>query len=522
MGIELNDRFTKFNWTTNQKIAVTGFIWENENYISGEAFLTRVDANTNSFEQFKSFAEQLNGQFSIAIKKEEEKWVFCNNTCSFPLFYMLQNGKVILSDAPYLSFLNGEVPELDVFSEMYFLTFGFTPPGTTLFKNIFQVMPGECIRFGKQGKDSRKLFSTRANIEKNVQEKDLQHVLLSSFSKYYEHLKNKQVLLPLTRGYDSRLIACLLKEYGHNNVVCATWGRKNISEYPTAQKVARQLGYKHTFIEYNNKTINNFTASEQFERYIKYAGHLSSMPFLQDYFAVQFLKNNKIIDSQTVALPGHSGDFIMGSHLDNNMQKGDVECIISKIFSGYGSTYPHRKTDENLIKKSIADNFFNDKNIRPWQAFEKWDYLERQSKFICNSSLVFPFFGVDYLLPFFDSELVRFSHKIPFEQKLGTKLYNKTLENSFFKTHGVDFDLKPADAYARQNGTIKKRALKVAPYFLKKWYYTMEDPIFYREITQALMDSEKSFKYKHPLRPNAYNSYIMQWYLQLLKKKQPC
>ena len=58
----------------------------------------------------------------------------------------------------------------------------------------------------------------------------------------------------------------------------------------------------------------------------------------------------------------------------------------------------------------------------------------------------------------------------------------------------------------------------MTPHFIKKFYYPLKDDIYYREVTQQLRFSDKEFHFKHPLRPNAYNSYITQWYLFSLQK----
>jgi asparagine synthase (glutamine-hydrolysing) len=66
---------------------------------------------------------------------------------------------------------------------------------------------------------------------------------------------------------------------------------------------------------------------------------------------------------------------------------------------------------------------------------------------------------------------------------------------------------------------LKNNLIKIAPQTLKKWHYPMKDPIFYHEITRILKGSDKSFNFKPPLKPNSYNSYIIQWYLQHIENK---
>jgi hypothetical protein len=82
----------------------------------------------------------------------------------------------------------------------------------------------------------------------------------------------------------------------------------------------------------------------------------------------------------------------------------------------------------------------------------------------------------------------------------------------------VDFDFKLSDN-TKGKTAFKEHILKLIPHSIKKLYYSMDDELFYREITQELQNADKNVQFKHPIRPNAYNSYIVQWYLFSVKNK---
>jgi asparagine synthase (glutamine-hydrolysing) len=524
MAFTLKNTLEKYIWVNDENTHVTGFTWLNGVYTSGASFLKVIREVSTAFETFKNFAMQLNGQFAIVVLKESEKWAVCSHTWSFPLFYTHYNNNNFFSDDPQ-NLLTGESEKKSqAFPALYFLAFGVTPGNSTLKNKIFQVQPGEILRLGQNKTESFSIFPNEgqnsSTVSGKVGDAELQHHLLDVFEKQYSYLKDKQVLLPLTRGYDSRLIGCLLKEFGHRDVICATWGRAQNNEVETARKVASQLGYKHIFIDYSQEVPDNFVHTHEFEDYVNYSGHFSSMPFLQDYFAIQALKNKKIIDHKTIALPGHPGDFLRGSHLDSKMTTNNTGYLISKIMSAFGSSFPFRSSEKKQIRKFLLETFFATQPAgEMWKNYEQWDYSERQCKFIGNSSGVYSFFGLDFFMPLFDLDLILFFSHVPFKQKLGAVLYNRTLENYFFKTHKVDFDLKLPATDGRIFNPLKNNLIKIAPQTLKKWHYPMKDPIFYHEITRILKGSDKSFNFKPPLKPNSYNSYIIQWYLQHIENK---
>lgn len=511
----------KFNWTKDKSAFVTGFSWLDNKYLTTQNFAEFISENSSSFEIFSQTVQLLNGQFSIIVEQEDEIWMAASHTWSYPLFYRTTSKETLISDEPGELLIDGQKPEFDSFSKIYFQTFGVTPLAKTLIKDIFQIQPGEIVRIKNKKVETTSflLYSKNDRTKEHVSENELRELLLSTFEKYFDFVKDRQVLLPLTRGYDSRLLACLLKEFGHDNVICATWGRKNNSEVQTAQKVAGQLGYEHMFIEYNNELITGFSKTEQFLNYANYAGHFSSMPFLQDYFAVNALKENRIIDKSAVAMPGHPGDFLRGSHLFSSINSYELDELSSTIIKKFGNSTPIRRDHRNELKKFIIDNFLNDTNCGNQTGFEHWDFEERQCKFIANSSLVYSFFGLDFIMPLFDRKLFDYFKSVPFNEKLNAAHYYTVLEKLFFIPNNVDFDLK-SDKIEEPKGlnNLKEEFLRLCPHVIKKLYYPSNDAIFYKEITTELRNSDERMNFKHPDKPHFYNSYIIQWYWQYLHK----
>lgn len=510
-------RLAKYNWTTGDKVSVTGFTWFNGKYIAGESFQTLVSQHSDSAQSIEKFAKRLNGQFSFVVKKGIEVWLACSHTWSYPIFCYLQENEITISDDPDFLLEQISHPEVDSFSKKYFLMFGVTPQNNTLCKQIYQVKSGEIVFLEGEQVNRLSFFDVVSNTPlRKVGEEKLHQSILFLFEKYFNYLKDKPVLLPLTSGYDSRLLACLLKEFDHKNVLCATWGRKGNVEVATAKKVAETLGYKHIFIEYNTDLVSGFSKKDMFLDYVRFAGHFSSMPFLQDYFAIDYLKKNKIINAETVAMPGYSGDYFAGSHLDTNSGTADFNELFSKIMSKYSSSYPLNAKALKEIKKHIQKSFFENEDFESWQNYEQWDFQERQCKFISNANHAWFFFGIEIMMPLFDKEFIEFFKQVPLEQKEGAAFYNATLEKYFFRPHNLDFHLKCKIQASANFDVLKRQLLKISPTFIKNLYYPMKDEIYYREITTELKKSSvKSFS-KKPIKPNAYNSYIIQWYLHFL------
>jgi asparagine synthase (glutamine-hydrolysing) len=95
-------------------------------------------------------------------------------------------------------------------------------------------------------------------------------------------------------------------------------------------------------VEYNREKIHNYLSDKTFAEYYPYASRATSMFFMQEYFAVKHLKENKLIPDDSVFIPGHSGDFLGGSQLNkyNISENESIESLSAKILKDKFSLVP--------------------------------------------------------------------------------------------------------------------------------------------------------------------------------------
>ena len=248
-------------------------------------------------------------------------------------------------------------------------------------------------------------------------------------------------ILPLSGGFDSRLIACILKDIGYNNVICFTFGRKT-HEVSISEKVAKILGFTWYFIDYEQLEIrDDFLEDKEFNAYFQYAARLTSMFFLQEYQAMTYLREHSLIPENSVFLPGHSGDLLGGSQFVKvfppKLRKNQV---IKHIFHSKYIYFPVKTADAVIYKRRIGESLGKFDGYIPYSVFEDWDVHEKIAKFIINSSSVFTFFGFQVRFFFWDEELVDYFRCLPPEFKKYKKLYDQCLKDYFFDRHGVSFE----------------------------------------------------------------------------------
>lgn len=65
-------------------------------------------------------------------------------------------------------------------------------------------------------------------------------------------------------------------------------------------------------------------------------------------------------------------------------------------------------------------------------AFECWEWQERQAKFIVNSCRVYEFWGYDWRIPLWNNEMMDFWARVPLGLRVGKRLYDGFLFSSQF------------------------------------------------------------------------------------------
>lgn len=85
----------------------------------------------------------LEGQYLAILKRERATYVFCDRFALLPFFYEINTDRVILFDR---LLDEDRTFTLDPKSVPAFLLFRYVPGSATLFKNIYQFMPGVTLK----------------------------------------------------------------------------------------------------------------------------------------------------------------------------------------------------------------------------------------------------------------------------------------------------------------------------------------------------------------------------------------
>lgn len=514
-----------FKWYTNQTIFFKGYFYiDNHFYEKEDAinFLMKII-------KYKELLKNINGAFTI-IKKEKNSILIINDiTRSFPIFYTFYKNNWLFSDNIFLLSKKTENSNFNSLSEIEFIASNHIYGDKTLLKNVFQTQSSEYLYFERNQIIKRNFYFNYSSLGDNstssYEELKKQSILAfeNSFMRCFTSMQNRTAVVPLSSGFDSRLIAVMLKKHNFENVICYTYGKKDSFEIKNSRKTAEELGFDWHFIEYNEKITGNFLNSNDFKNYVDYAGKLSSMPNLQEYFAVKYLTENNIIPKDAIFIPGYAGDILGGSeylktipkHLEHNKIS---ELLIDHKMTNYKLSKKHLHKIE--IEKILYCYDTNYQKKIPETVFDHFNLKERIAKYIFNSANFYSFFGYEFRFPFWDLALLELFKEVPIQFKRKKKIFDEVLITHYFKPYNVYFENENQtniDLVGLQK--IKNQLKPFLPTFIKQKKLEKNDWNNYKSITnQMILQMEKSgLEIKRTY--NNYNEIITQWYLYFSKNK---
>ena len=426
------------DWVRAGQSRARGYAHLDGRFCTGADLATALDATATDSAWIETVG-RLNGCFAVITERDGRILAAVDPVRSIPLFYAVDKLDIRLSDSAY-RLLPAAPGTIDRVAAAEFCLTGYVTGRETLCAAVFQLEAGEIVLVNP----SRPVAFERHRYHRfrhadfmasGVDDliAGLENVHANVFRRLAEGIGGRTIVVPLSGGYDSRLIGVSLRDMGIRDVICYSYGVPGNWESRTSQELARYLGFRWEFVPYSAERWHAWAASDRFTAYFHSAGNLTSVPHIQDWPAVLALQREARIPPDSVFVPGHSGDFLAGSHIPKSFARratvtrrellDSLQRAHYSLWDWPAETKQELRDEFDRRIESIVGQIGDGSPEEAADAFERWDLQERQAKFICNSVRVYESFGYEWRLPLFDRELMDFWAQIPFDLRLGRKLY---------------------------------------------------------------------------------------------------
>ncbi len=423
-------------------------------YVKGYAFddmeaLTEDDIYKRCLDAYArndlpTLLRMLNGHFSVVLHWEEDTVLIADKLKTYPLFYFQTSGGYTIADLGDTVMEELDRISLNPLAVKEYLAAGYVSGNKTLLRGCSIVPAASYVHIRKEGKAKVTYYYSQHSlspIEDTARiAPEMNGILERVMRRMKETTKKRPIVIPLSGGYDSRLIACLCKKYEVPNVICYSYGISDSPEKEVSRKVAERLSFPWFYVEYTAEKWERLIDSPLFEEYLRYGGNLNTIPHIQDLLAIKELLENKVISKETVVVPGHTGDVLGGSHLPANINKYTIgKALYEKYFEVHILKRKYRKELIDYLDRSVRAYFPIHTKEDCLQAFQTWNIRTRQANFIINSVRAYELNGLDWYLPLWDDEFERFWSAIPCLKRIDSRLYNDYLFKEFFEPYRVDY-----------------------------------------------------------------------------------
>jgi len=286
----------------------------------GHSFRSRTDTEVlvHLYEDYgEEMLHKLRGMFAFGIWDDQRKKLFVarDRLGIKPIYYAFTNGAFVFASEIKSILASGVVqPEFSRESLYQYLTFGYTLPPLTMFKNIYKLEPGHYLTLYSNGRFEKKqywdIYSEVVDAEYRSEEEHIEQVLETlRISVKIRLISDVPVGVFLSGGVDSSLVTALVAESKDVPLKTFTLGFKDNESYNElvyARQVARLLNAESHEILIDATDVINF-----FPKFFEYQEEPLGNPiWIPMYFVSQLARDNGV----KVVLSGDGGDELFAGY----------------------------------------------------------------------------------------------------------------------------------------------------------------------------------------------------------------
>ena len=476
----------------------------------------------------KDCAERFNGIFAFAVYETRNKKIFlCRDKVGVkPLFYSLFNNGIVFASEIKALLASGRVkPVIDEegLNEIFFLGPARTP-GKGIFKNVYELLPGEYGIYEKGKFEKSRYFKLQAKEHTDTPAQTVEkirYLLTDAVEK--QLVSDVPLCFFLSGGLDSSIIVQTASNYykRNNKAQAVTYSveyKDNMKYFekslfqPTADVDFINLMVNSANTKHNEVILDNVDLAQAL-----YDSVIArDLPGYVDVDSSLLLFCKEIKKDYTVALSGECADELFGGYpwyhnksilFQDNFPWSTTQeirrSILKKGVLPKGEEYVRERYLQTIhsTDKLSTDSKLNSRMREMFMLNYYWFMqclLERKDR--CSM-----YSGLEVRVPFCDYRLVEYSYNMPWE----IKAYNN-----------------------REKGVVRKAFEDILPKEIvwrkKSPYPKTHNPMYMKICTEKVLDILKKKTALNELLDESGIKWIMQnpdkitspWYGQLMKAPQ--
>jgi asparagine synthase (glutamine-hydrolysing) len=392
--------------------------------------------------EFAQMLGSLPNEWAIVATSDLSLIAATDKVRSYPLFYTDATSPAVLSNSARTVLEQLPEPEIDSDSVVEFSMAGYVTGSATLFQELKQLQAGEML-VAEDREDSVQTYRYYRYLPRPVESlplatwiDELATITEVIFKRLIESANGRLLLVPLSGGMDSRLIVCMLRHLGYGNVQTFSYGPEGNYEAKIARTVAKRVGYPWQFVQTTHTGFRKYFWSEKRREYWNFSDGLCAISNMQDIYPLLMLRE-KSLPGDAIVVNGQAGDFISGGHIPACLLRdGSRETLLDALLDKHFALRKSLRTPTNLaamevrIKDSLQEmEVAVGKSLPTAALYESWEWQERQCKYVIGGQRIYDWLGMDWRLPLWDAEYLRFWSRVPFELKLDQRLYKEFLRS---------------------------------------------------------------------------------------------
>ncbi|MDP3879102.1 MAG: asparagine synthase-related protein [Dehalococcoidales bacterium] len=400
-------------------------------------------------------AGDLNGSFLLVLVDERNKCVhiITDRWGSVPLYWGQHNGEMFVSDDYWRIVRDIEAQELNRVAVAQLLQFCYVLGTQTLIEGVWE-FPPHAVTSIDYTQEPRvfhnQYWSYKLTEHRHESETELLDLLAHLFKNIFEIYANAiqkrkwTAGVPLSGGMDSRFIAWGLSR---NNVpvIAYSYGTPGYGDLELASRVADFLSIPIKKITWEDEQA--FTGKRH-DDLVSLIGSTTKYSHGIGAYAV----NGECQSTCDVFLPGHSGDFIAGSHVVDyylhafNHQL--TRLAIGKVHKSMSDRslkqlYPWSSGHWNTVQDSFRETMKVNDDPTILSLTQRWTTEQRIRRYTLRECHTYRSFGYQVMIPFWDYEVVDFFTGLPRKYLYHQYLYRRLMQEYIYT--GLDAPLSKID-----------------------------------------------------------------------------